>query len=209
MVNLTGTIAEQVVVELAKKGVTESDIELVGTKGGSSAVGIFVAAFMQCLQQVKNAFPIMAGGTRTTDEVIVAGNYDGKNAWVNGESFPMRPMPEGPREIVFLEFDHEPDSEEVLAEAARQSLERPRYEDALFFGEQHPEEQRECPIVFLHEPTHCNLRVLVLLCLDWGRVLDLNYFDGVWRRQCRFAFVRKSLRFPAIGAGFCFSFDMT
>ena len=192
--NLKGTIAEKVVVELAKKGVTEADIELVGTKGGASAIGIFVAAFMQCLQQVKNAFRIMTGGTRTTDEVITAGNYGWKNDLVNGKNFPMRPMPEGPREIVFLEFDHDPGSEEVLAEAQRQGLERPVYEDTLFFGEQYSEEQRNGPVVFLHEPwqnPHGRLFVLVLNCDDRDRRLGLVYFDGSWTPWCRFAFVRK------------------
>ena len=186
-------IDEQVGPELEKKGITEADIELVGAKGGASAVGIFVQAFMQCLQQVKNAFRIMTGGTRTTDEVIEAGNYGWTNDMVNGKNFPMRPMPEGPREIVFLEFDHDPGSEEVLAEAQRQGLERPLYEDALFFGEQHPEEQRNAPIVFLHKPWQCPhglLRVLVLDCDDGNRLI-LNYFDGSWRQRCRFAFVRK------------------
>ena len=194
MMNLKGTIAEQVVVELAKKGVTETDIELVGTKGGVSAVGIFVDVFMKCLQQVKNAFRIMTGGTRTTEEVVAAGNYGWKNDLVNGKNFPMRPMPEGPREIVLLEFDHDPGSEEVFAEAQRQGLERPVYEDALFFGEQHPEEQRKDPIVFLHEPwqhQNGNLDVLVLDCVGRNRDLFLNYFGSRWLQRCRFAFVRK------------------
>jgi len=194
MMDLKGTIAEQVVVELAKKGVTEADIELVGTKGGMSAVGIFVDAFMQCLRQVKNACRIMTGGTRTTDEVIAAGSYGWANDLVNGENFPMRPMPEGHREIVYLEFDHNPSSEEVLAEAKRQGLERPRYEDALFFGEQHPEEQRKAPVVFLHEPWQSpngSLDVLVLYCYDRRRDLSLRYFGDGWDRRWRFAVVRK------------------
>ncbi|KKU89782.1 MAG: hypothetical protein UY19_C0009G0031 [Candidatus Wolfebacteria bacterium GW2011_GWA2_47_9b] len=142
MAKLGAFIDEHVGPELEKKGVTEADIESVIEKGGVSAVGMFVDAFMMCLQQARNAFRIMTGGTRTTDEVIEAGNYGWTNDMVNGKNFPMRPMPEGPREIVFLEFDHDPGSEEVLVEAQRQGLERPLYEDALFFGEQYPEEQR-------------------------------------------------------------------
>ena len=185
-------IDEQVGSELERKGVTEADIELVAEKGGASAVGIFVDEFMKCLQQVKNVFRIMTGSTRTTDEVIAAGNYDWKNDLISGKNFPMRPMPEGPREIVFLEFNHDPGSEEVLAEAQRQGLERPRYEDALFFGEQHPGEQIKDPIVFLHEPWRRpgNLGVLVLYCDGRNRHLSLHCF-GSWGRRCRFAFVRK------------------
>lgn len=187
-------INEQVGPELEKKGITGADIELVVAKGGASTIGMIVDVIAKCVQQIKNAFRIVTGGNRTTDEVIAAGNYDGKNDWVNGENFPMRPMPEGPREIVFLEFDHDPGSEEVLAEATRQGLERPRYEDALFFGEQHPEEQRSGPIVFLHEPWQDPYRfldVLVLYCDGRFRRLGLSYFVNKWFQRCRFAFVRK------------------
>lgn len=106
----------------------------------------------------------------------------------------MRPMPEGAREIVFLEFDHEPTSEEVLAEAAQQGLERPRYEDALFFGEQHPEEQRTAPIVFLHRPQWLRKRLSCVLALTGNgdeRGLIWGYPDNQWGRWCRFAFVHK------------------
>lgn len=144
--------------------------------------------------QIVGQFQIDATGTRTTDKVVAAGNYDWKNDWVNGKNFPMRPIPEGHREIVLMEFDHDHSSEEVLAEAERQGLERPRYEDALFFGEQHPEEQRKNPIVFLHEPWQCPLRVLSVLvfyCVDRGRSMHLTYFVNKWRQRCRFAFVQK------------------
>ena len=194
MAKLGAFIDEHVGPELEKKGVTEADIESVIEKGGVSAVGMFVDAFMMCLQQARNAFRIMTGGTRTTDEVIEAGNYGWTNDMVNGKNFPMRPMPEGPREIVFLEFDHDPGSEEVLVEAQRQGLERPLYEDALFFGEQYPEEQRNAPIVFLHKPWQSPggfLFVLVLRCGGRDRSLGLGYFDDGWRQRCRFAFVRK------------------
>ena len=194
MAKLGTFINKQIGPELEKKGITEADIELVIEKGGVSAIDMIVDVIVKCVCQVKNAFRIMTEGTRTTDGVIAAGNYDWKNDRVNGENFPMRPMPEGPREIVFLEFDHDPGSEEVLAEAARQGLERPRYEDALFFGEQYPEEQRKAPIVFLHEPWRDPRRVLgvlVLSCLGRDRSLVLDYFDGGWGQRCRFAFVRK------------------
>jgi len=140
-------------------------------------------------------FQINTTGNRTTEEVVTAGNYDWTNGMVNGKNFPMRPMPEGPREIVYLEFDHNPTPEEAFAEAERRGLERPRYEDALFFGEQHPEEQRNASIVFLHEPwrgPRARLRVLVLGCVGRDRHLVLFCFGGRWFQRPRFAFVCKS-----------------
>ena len=56
------------------------------------------------------------------------------------------------RGIVLLEFDHAVTFEDVVAAARQRGLERPTYEDALYFGIAHPEVQRERPIIFLHEP---------------------------------------------------------
>ncbi|OGM95309.1 hypothetical protein A2524_04540 [Candidatus Wolfebacteria bacterium RIFOXYD12_FULL_48_21] len=138
--------------------------------------------------KIVGSFRINTAGNRTTEEVVAAGNYDWTNDRVNGENFPMRPMPEGPRKIVYLEFEVNPYLEEkVLVEAQRQGLERPLYEDVLFFGEQYPEEQRKGPIAFLHEPWH---GWRVGLGRDKaGRGLGLNYFGGIYRRRCRFAFI--------------------
>ncbi|KKU53835.1 MAG: hypothetical protein UX76_C0009G0025 [Candidatus Wolfebacteria bacterium GW2011_GWC1_47_103] len=96
MAKLGAFIDEHVGPELEKKGVTEADIESVIEKGGVSAVGMFVDAFMMCLQQARNAFRIMTGGTRTTDEVIEAGNYGWTNDMVNGKNFPSIMIP-GPK----------------------------------------------------------------------------------------------------------------
>lgn len=187
-----GTFVDtRIVAELAKKGATEEDIELVSTKGEQLAADIFTETFMKCLQQITDVFRIMVGSTRATEEIIAASNYGWKVGLINNKNFPMRPMPEGLRRIAFLQFDHDPYTEEVLAEAKRQGLERPRYEDALFFGEQCPEEQHTAPVVFLHEPWSRRGRVLVL---DYdGRVsgLFLLRFDRKWPQRCRFAFVRK------------------
>ncbi|OGM95314.1 hypothetical protein A2524_04565 [Candidatus Wolfebacteria bacterium RIFOXYD12_FULL_48_21] len=139
-------------------------------------------------------FQINTTGTRTTEEVFAAGKYDGKNNMVNGKNFPIRTMFKGTREIVLVEFDRDTSSEEVLAEAKRWGLKRPRCEDALFFGEQHPEEQCTAPILFLRKPAWwracVRLFVLVLRCDGGRRTLCLNPFDGGWHQRCRFAFVR-------------------
>jgi len=145
-------------------------------------------------QQAKNIFHLMVGGNRTTEEMVKAGKYDWSNGGITSKNFPMRPRPAGKRIIELIELDHGPTSEEVLAEAERLGLERPVYEDALFFGEQFPEKQRERPIVFLHEPWQGpggRLDVLVLRSDSVGRDLRLAWFDGGWSRHYVFAFVRK------------------
>ena len=144
----------------------------------------------------KNIFRLTKiGDGRTTEELVRAGNYNYADPGINSRNFPVRPAKRGVREIVLLEFDHDPKSEEVLAEAVKQNLDRPVYEDALYFGVEHPEVQRERPVVFLHEPyprrPDGNLSVLFL----WGdagyRRLLLDWFDSRWYCYYRFAFVRK------------------
>jgi len=134
------------------------------------------------------------GDGRTTEELVRAGNYNYANSDINSANFPVRSMKRCVREIVFLEFDHGVTSEEAIAEAEKQELERPIYEDALYFGVEHPDVQCERPVVFLHEPWRDPLGSRSILYL-WGnadyRRLYLDYFGRRWGRDCRFAFVRK------------------
>jgi hypothetical protein len=97
------------------------------------------------------------------------------------------------REMVLLEFDRDVTSEEAIAEAARLSLERPRHEDALYFGIEHADVQRERPVVFLHDPWlgYFGRRDVVCLWSNAGRrELGLEGFDERWSTHHRFAFVR-------------------
>ena len=143
----------------------------------------------------KNIFRLTKiGDGRTTEELVLAGNYNYTNHNINSRNFPVRRTASASREIVLLEFDHDPTSEEVLAEAMKQNLDRPVYEDALYFGVEHPEVQRERPVVFLHEPWRYPGGYLSVLFL-WGdagyRRLLLDWFDSRWYCYYRFAFVRK------------------
>jgi hypothetical protein len=112
---------------------------------------------------------------------------------VTSENFPAdRAAPARVRRVVLLEFARPVAFEEVVAEAVRRGLARPTYEDALYFGIEHPDAQREAPIVFLHEPWVGYFGRRDVLCL-WDnagrRELGLDGFDDTWRRGCRFAFV--------------------
>jgi hypothetical protein len=83
----------------------------------------------------------------------VAGDYGYAQAAVTSDNFPAdRAAPARVRGIVLLQFDHAVTVKDVVAAARQRGLERPTYEDALYFGVAHPEVQRERPIIFLHEP---------------------------------------------------------
>jgi len=145
------------------------------------------------VQAATAVFTFAAGDKRSAKELLAAGKYDwiGDYArqFVEGKKFRLAGKPEEV-DMVLVEFDHDPTSDEVLAEFARQGLERPTGEDALRFGEKYPDEQKKYPIVFLHEPWQDpdgSRSVLVLSWDDRGRELGCSWFDGRWVRDCRFA----------------------
>jgi hypothetical protein len=113
---------------------------------------------------------------------------------VTSDNFPARHA-SGPRlrEIVLVDFGREIFTAEAVAQAAHLGLEQPVYEDALYFGIQHPEVQTERPIVFLHDPWFGYFGRRDVLCL-WTnagrRELGLEGFDDCWSPMHRFGFVR-------------------
>ncbi len=76
-----------------------------------------------------------ADGRTSPEELVAAARYGYSHSQVFSDNFPTRPFNgDTPREIVLLTFDRPVSSEEATAEAAKQGLERPYYEDALYFG---------------------------------------------------------------------------
>ena len=141
-------------------------------------------------------YPITLGDRRTTEELVAAANYGYCHSQVISDNFPARPF-NGTmvREIVLLKFDHPVSSEEATAEAAKQSLERPFYEDALYFGIEYLEVQLEGPVAFPHDPWLGNHGRRDAICL-WSnagrRELGLEGFDDPWPPNYRIAFVRRA-----------------
>ena len=82
-----------------------------------------------------------------------AAKYCHSQVFMALDNFPVRPFyRETQREIVLLTFDRPMSSEDATAEVAKQGLERPYYDDALYFGIKYPEAQLEAPVAFLHDP---------------------------------------------------------
>ena len=139
-------------------------------------------------------YSITIGDGRSTEELVAAANYGYCHSQVISGNFPAR-LFNGKmmREIVLLNFDHPVLSEEATAEAAKQGLERPFYEDALYFGIDHPDVQLEGPVAFLHDPWLGNHGRRDAICL-WSnagrRELGLEGFDDLWAPNYRLAFVR-------------------
>ena len=139
-------------------------------------------------------YPVTLGDGRSTEDLVTAAKYGYCHSQVISDNFPVRPFVEKPvREIVLISFDHPLSSEEATAEAAKQGLERPYYEDALYFGVLYPEVQLDGPVAFLHDPWLGNHGRRDAICL-WNnagrRELGLEGFDDLWETNYRLAFVR-------------------
>ena len=138
---------------------------------------------------------ILCDGSRKASQLIKAGGYDWHNDWITDERFPIKKHSSVRKTIEYVTFNHDPSSEEALEEFRKRGLQRPSYEDALRFGAQHKEEQRNGPIVFLHEPVLAPDGSRFVLVLDGGaglRSLFLGWFDYRWPRGYRVAGVRES-----------------
>ena len=179
--------------DLVAKGATPEEIHSLVTNGGALPIGKIGDVLMGVISQLKNVFQLVIEGNRTTEEVVASGRYDWSNDNVKSKNFPMQPG-RGHSQIEIIDFGREITSEEALVEAAKLGLVRPDYEDALLFGEQFPEKQRERPVVFLHEPWQDPdglLYVLVLYGNSVERRLNLNWLVYDWHRGYMFAFARK------------------
>ena len=144
-------------------------------------------------------YHITLGDGRTTEELVAAANYGYCHSQVISDNFPAWPFGgktgETARQIVLLSFDHPVSSQEATAEAAKQGLERPYYEDALYFGIEYPEVQLEGPVAFLHDPWLGNHGRRDAICLwnnEGRRELGLEGYDDLWAPNYRLGFVRSA-----------------
>ncbi|OGY66668.1 MAG: hypothetical protein A3A04_01535 [Candidatus Harrisonbacteria bacterium RIFCSPLOWO2_01_FULL_40_28] len=178
------------------RGGSREDISIVFSKRRDvfdRCAELILAAVREMNDRLEFTFVVRDGETFIS--LVEAGAYDWKDSWVTAERFLVRPSPVGKRKLVLLYFGRSVSSKQAIEEGKRQGLERPTYEDALRFGAQHREVQRQFPIVFLHEPVrddgYGDLGVLYLGRDDSGRGLRYDWFFRDWSDGCRFAFVSK------------------
>jgi hypothetical protein len=138
-------------------------------------------------------YRITVGDGRSTEELVAAGSYGYAHSAVISENFPAGAGPRRAREVTLIEFGRAVTAAEALAGAKARGLEPPTYEDALCFGIEHPEVQREAPVVFLHVPWlgYFGRRDVLILWDNAGRrELGLEGFDEPFSPAYRFAFVQ-------------------
>ena len=141
-------------------------------------------------------FPVRTGGNRTMDEIVRAGRYDGVHSFINQENFPLAPRPQAEVVVELVALGRIATSDEAVAELGMHGLRRPTPEEAVCFGEQHPDAQRHRPVVWPHESfahEDGSRRLLVHFGGTGYRSLDL-YVDSAWGAYCVFAGVREQER---------------
>lgn len=177
-----------------ERGGTRDDISLVLSERPDiveQCAGLIVEAAREMKDRIELSITVKDG--ETFDILIAAGNYGWRRDWITAKRFPVRKSEAGERKLVVLYFNRLISSEDVIKEALAQGLERPSYEDCLRFGAQHPDLQRQFPLVFLHEPVRDASGGPDVLCLnrrDGERRLNGDWFDDGWSDSCRFVFVR-------------------
>lgn len=141
-------------------------------------------------------FVIKSVKKRTIEDVLKAGNYDEVNFLIKDgirkKTLCMQDEKIGDRKIILLGSDDSMSSQEVFSHALRNGLNRPTRGDAFLFGEQHPDEQRKGPIVFLHDPEYSWSAYSFHLLLDANRrhrIISLISSGGWWHSGYRFALV--------------------
>ena len=143
---------------------------------------------------IERVYSLKVGGSRTMDELVRAGNYDGVHSFINQEHFPLEARDPVQVEVELVDMGRIAFSKEALEEFEKRGLRRPTCEEAIYFGEQHPDAQRHRPIVWPHQPfqhpADNSHRVFVMFGGTGYRSLDL-YFDSAFGAYCLFAGVRE------------------
>lgn len=90
----------------------------------------------------------------------------------------------------YVEFDHEPTTQEVLNEIKRRGLERPDYAETMAFLKEHPNERKVAPVISL-----CGLvgdrLVADVDARGFGLRLLWDDLSSRWGQRCRFLAVRR------------------
>lgn len=131
---------------------------------------------------------------RTIADGVAAGKYTYENDDINDTNFPISGSGTESTEIILVHFDKSISTELALAELEKRNLRPADAQELLVIGEQHPEKQRQFPIIALGSVWRNSCGYRCVPCLDRGgsfRKLSLYRDDCNWIVIYRFAAVRK------------------
>ena len=139
-------------------------------------------------------FNLQVNYDRSIEDCVVDGKYDWKNNNITSKNFPT--TRKGTADIVLhlIHFCREISSEDAKAEMDKRGLRPAETHELLALGKDHPELQRQFPIVALTSvwpDRDGNRRVPYLVRVDSRRRLGLCWFGSGWDAAYRFAAVPK------------------
>lgn len=146
-----------------------------------------------------STFHVAVNFGKTLDEMLKAGGYQFVAPDITAANFPISGTGIVENDLILVHLDKNADSKEVLAELTKLDLEPAGIEYAVAFGAQHPDVQREFPIVFLGSVwtgPDGDPYVPDLDFLGDKRRINLDGWLGGWLPECRFAAVRKVVSKP-------------
>ena len=148
----------------------------------------------EIVQTAKNIFRVPVNYNQNVQDMVKAGKYDWVNSDINGTNFPVIRRGEEMAEVHLIHFNRDITSEEALLELDKMGFKPEELPGLLALGAQHPELQREYPIVALGSAWRRRNGRRGVPCLfrdGSGRNLGLLWFGGSWGAGWRFAAVRK------------------
>jgi hypothetical protein len=194
--------------ELDKLGLTKDEFQtLIESRDWVKVVEahrLFIQSIKSLVRgKIVTAAPAMKGQAQFSftvnydqpiEEARKAGNYDWENSDITSKNYPT--SRKGTADIVLHieHFDRQISSETVIAELDKKGLRPAETHELLALGATYPELQREFPIIALGSVWQDRDGGRSVPCLDRGgskRGLDLDWFDGKWRADYRFAAIPK------------------
>jgi len=131
---------------------------------------------------------------RTIAEGIKAGEYNWSNDSINDKNFKRTGKGTEVTEIILVHFDKSMSTDKALKELEKRNLRPADLQELLAIGEQHPDKQRQFPIIALGsvwQNPGGSRGVPYLLRGGSDRGLGLRWLGIDWGDVCRFAAVRK------------------
>jgi len=150
---------------------------------------------------MENLYPIIVDYSMTLAEMIEAGKYDNwTNFTIDPDFLPIKDTGRVELNIELVKYDEPMNSNDIIKDLDRRGLRPVTVSELLAFGTQHPDVQREFPIIALGSSwRRCGgfifntwfVQSLDADKKDNGRELSLEPWKGTWKTFCRFAAVRK------------------
>lgn len=147
------------------------------------------------LVNIMSSFDVVVDYTRSLSNMIKAGNYDWVDGDIDADHFPVKGEGKYRVSVILFHFNRCMKSNNVIAAMDEQGFRAARIEELLALGAEHPDLQREFPIVAFgsvwwdpdghrHVPSAWS---------SAGRryYLGLHWLENDWNSDCRFAAVRK------------------